>query len=152
MCLLQTQPPDMFCKKGALYNLTTFTGKHVCLRLQHTPFPVNLAKFLRTPILKTICERLLLFWFRALSQAPPEPSQIPVEFQDAFDMTQRLTNLPYNYRPTKKTLICSTGYIIYMSLWQITYLHIHFCCYGLIGTKDVLKEVYKKVDSRRILV
>ena len=114
MCLLQRQPPDMFCKKGVLYNLTTFTGKHVCLRLQNTPFPVNLAKFLRTPILKTICERLLLFWFRALSQAPPEPSQIPVEFQDAFDMTQRLTNLPYNYRPTKKPLFAALDHYIYV--------------------------------------
>ena len=29
-------------------------------RLQHWCFPVNIAKFLRTPILKNICERLLL--------------------------------------------------------------------------------------------
>ena len=29
-------------------------------RLQHRWFPVNFAKFLRTPILKKICERLLL--------------------------------------------------------------------------------------------
>ena len=28
-------------------------------RLQHRSFPVNIAKFLRTPILKKICERLL---------------------------------------------------------------------------------------------
>ena len=30
------------------------------IRLQHRCFPVNFAKFLRTPILKNICERLLL--------------------------------------------------------------------------------------------
>ena len=30
-------------------------------RLQHMYFPVNIAKFLRTPILKNICEWLLLF-------------------------------------------------------------------------------------------
>ena len=30
-------------------------------RLQHSCFPVNTAKFLKTPILKNICERLLLF-------------------------------------------------------------------------------------------
>ena len=29
-------------------------------RLQHRRFPVNFAKFLKTPILKSICERLLL--------------------------------------------------------------------------------------------
>ena len=31
-------------------------------RLQHSCFPVNIAKFLRTPILKYICERLLLYF------------------------------------------------------------------------------------------
>ena len=46
--------------KKAIQNFTLFTGKHVCWRLQHTCFPVNIAKFLRTPILKNICERLLL--------------------------------------------------------------------------------------------
>ena len=41
---------DTFCK--ACY----FIKK----RLQHRWFPTNIAKFLRTPILKDICERLLL--------------------------------------------------------------------------------------------
>ena len=31
----------------------------VMWKLQHRLFPVNIAKFLRTPILKKICERLL---------------------------------------------------------------------------------------------
>ena len=30
-------------------------------RLQHRCFPVNIVKFLRTPILKNICEWLLLY-------------------------------------------------------------------------------------------
>ena len=30
-------------------------------RLQHRCFPVNIAKLLRRPVLKNICERLLLF-------------------------------------------------------------------------------------------
>ena len=30
-------------------------------RLQHGCFPLNIAKFLRTPILKNICERLLFY-------------------------------------------------------------------------------------------
>ena len=57
-------------KKGVLKNFANFTGKHLCWslfwnfiknRLQHRCFPVKFAKFLRTPILKNICERLLLF-------------------------------------------------------------------------------------------
>ena len=51
----------------------------------------------------------------------------------------------------RKIRICSSGYIIYTLLWQITYLYIHFCCYVLIGTKDVLKNVCRKADSKRIL-
>ena len=32
-------------------------------RLQHRYFPVNIAKFLRAPVLKYICERLLLYFW-----------------------------------------------------------------------------------------
>ena len=44
------------------------TQKNICVgvsfwRLQHKCFPVNIGKFLRTRILKNICERLLLFWW-----------------------------------------------------------------------------------------
>ena len=65
-------------KKGVLKKFVNFTEKHLCWslfliklqvwacifikkRLQHWCFPVNFAKFLRTCILKNICERLLLF-------------------------------------------------------------------------------------------
>ena len=59
----------MFCKKGGLRHLTKFTEKHLCQRpyfnkvadlrpetllkkrLWHRCFPVNFAKFLRTPFL-----------------------------------------------------------------------------------------------------
>ena len=64
-------------KKAVLKNVAMFTGKHLCwnlflinnnnrsetllkTRLQHRSFPVNFAKFLRSPILKNIYERLLL--------------------------------------------------------------------------------------------
>ena len=61
--------PEIFCKKGVLKNFAKFTGKHLCQclvfntvaglrpatslkkRLWHTYFPVNFAKFLRTPFL-----------------------------------------------------------------------------------------------------
>ena len=71
------QPPEMFYKKAVLKTFDIFTGKHLFCsffnkvaglrpvsvlkkRLQHRYFPVNIAKFLRTPILRNICERLLL--------------------------------------------------------------------------------------------
>ena len=65
-------------KKGVLKNFAIFTGKQLCLiespfnkvrlktsqfikkRLQHLCLLVNIAKSLRTTILKNICERLLL--------------------------------------------------------------------------------------------
>ena len=59
-------------KKGILKNFANFTGKHlfssllqacnfIKKKLQHWCFPVKFAKFLRTSILKNICERLILF-------------------------------------------------------------------------------------------
>ena len=67
---------QVFYKKTAFKNLATFTGKDLCCslffnknaglqscnfikkRLQHRRFPVNFATFLRTYVLKNICERL----------------------------------------------------------------------------------------------
>ena len=37
-------------KKAVLENLTIFTGKHLCWSNQHRCFPVNISKFLRTPL------------------------------------------------------------------------------------------------------
>ena len=62
-------------KKHVLNNFTNFTGKHmpwslfliklqahvIKKRLQRRCFAVKFAKFLRAPILKNFCERLLLF-------------------------------------------------------------------------------------------
>ena len=77
--ILEKQPLEVFCKKGVLKNVAIFTGKYLCWslfaglqvcnfikkRLQRWCFPVNTANFLRTPILKNICERLLLtLWKR----------------------------------------------------------------------------------------
>ena len=64
-------------KKGVLRNFAKFTGKHLCQRLffnkvagrpatllkkslWHRCFPVNFAKFLRTPFLQNTSGRLLL--------------------------------------------------------------------------------------------
>ena len=73
--------PDMFCKKGVLRNFVKFTGKHLCqnlffntavgLRLAwHRCFPVNFAKFLRTPF---IIEHL---WWLLLNKSKERFSKI----------------------------------------------------------------------------
>ena len=74
----QKEPPVMFYQKAVLQYFAIFTGNHLCWsifliklqalnacyfikkRLLHKCFPVNTANFLKTSILKSICERLLL--------------------------------------------------------------------------------------------
>ena len=48
------QPPQVFCKKVVLGNFAKFTGKHMCqsLYFNNGCFPVNFAKFPRTPVLQ----------------------------------------------------------------------------------------------------
>ena len=76
----QKQSPDVFYKKALVKNFAIFQKKtsvweslfdkasglspcnFIKKRLQHKCFPVKFAKFLRTPILKNIYERLLLFF------------------------------------------------------------------------------------------
>ena len=76
--ILKSSRPEVFCKKGVLRNFTKFTGKHLCRslffnkvtglrsatllkeRLWPRYFPVNFAKFLRTPFLKEHLWWLLL--------------------------------------------------------------------------------------------
>ena len=57
-------------RKGILINFAKFTGKHLCQslffdllkkRLWHRCFPVNFAKFLRTPFLQNTSGLLLLY-------------------------------------------------------------------------------------------
>ena len=79
MCLrYRSSRPEMLCKKGVLRNFPKFTGKHLCQslflnkvpglkpstllkkRLWHRCFPVNFAKFLRTPFLTDHFRWLLL--------------------------------------------------------------------------------------------
>ena len=76
---LRSSRPEVFYKKGVLRNFAKVTGKNLCQslfikkRLWHSCFPVNFAKFLRTPFLQNtsggcFCKRkkntpLHLFWF-----------------------------------------------------------------------------------------
>ena len=68
--------PEVLCEKDVLRNFAKFTGKHQCQshslnkvagletllrkRLCRRCFPVNFAKFLRTPFLQSTSRRLLL--------------------------------------------------------------------------------------------
>ena len=70
--------PGVFCKKSVFRNFAKFTGKYLCKslffnkvayfrpatllkkRLWHRCFPVNFAKFLRTPFLTELLRWLLL--------------------------------------------------------------------------------------------
>ena len=74
----QRQPPEVFYEKCVLRNFAKFIRKHLCQslffnkaagpkpailfkkRLWHRYFPVNFAKFLKTPFLQKTSGRLLL--------------------------------------------------------------------------------------------
>ena len=62
----QKQPLECSIKKAVLKNFAIFIVKILSWSLfltklfQHRCFPVNIAKFLSTPILKSICQQLLL--------------------------------------------------------------------------------------------
>ena len=77
---------EVFHEIGAPKNFAKFTEKkrkETIKRLQHRYFPVNVAKFLRTPILKNICQRQLLYdltlWFKSRI-TPGTPSVLSGNF------------------------------------------------------------------------
>ena len=62
-------------KKGVLKDFTNLTGKHLCWSLFLIKLQACRTKFLRTPILENICERLIFYfeilekgWCRSLFQ------------------------------------------------------------------------------------
>ena len=100
----------MFHKKAVLKNFAIFTGRHLCWnlllnknaglqgpsfikkRLEHRCFFANIEKFLRTPILKNICERLLLRV--SLELFPTWANNIGSE-EDVFSKTKIVPKLSY---------------------------------------------------------
>ena len=59
----QKQPPEVFSKKKRFWKFCDIhrSCNFTKMRLQQRYFSVDIAKFLRAPIFKKICERLLLF-------------------------------------------------------------------------------------------
>ena len=65
---------EVFCKKDALRNFAKFTGKHLCQSLTllkktlwHSCFPVNFARFLKTPCFTEHIRWLFCNFFKILS-------------------------------------------------------------------------------------
>ena len=91
----QKQPPEAFCKEVVHKNFANFIGKHLFWslfliklqafrpatllkkKLQHKCFPMKCEKFLRTPILKNTCERLLPYFHY---NSHHSPSSISLSF------------------------------------------------------------------------
>ena len=100
------EPPEVFYKKAVLKNFSILTGRHLCWslffnqfvvlqvcnfikkRFQHRCFSVNIAKFLKTHILKKICELLLL------NNVKPNFSFVYLKKMLIFLKTRRNTPVP----------------------------------------------------------
>ena len=96
--LLRSSHQTCSVKKGVLKNFANFIGKHLCWsllqacyfirkRLQHWCFPVKFTKFLRTSILKNICERLIQF----------NPPQSTIADSSEFGLDEALTDCKVNF-------------------------------------------------------
>ena len=117
---IQKQPPKVFYKRAVLKNLAIFTGKHLCWslflikllyqkRLQHRCLPVNIAKFLRTSILKNIYERM------------PLNCQLKYMKQPRFHEKIRNTSCPFelkNYTAFWKMISLSLLFL-YSFFWKM---------------------------------
>ena len=106
------QPPELFCKKGILKNFAIFTRKQLCWslfliklqafiikRLQHMCFLVNIAKLLKAPILKDICEQLLLHGASTIWWMVPEMYSGPCQRFKMERFTKIVNDFPQNASP-----------------------------------------------------
>ena len=105
--MTRSSRPEEVCKKGVLKSFGKFLGKHQCWslffikvaslmpatflkkRLQHRCFPLDFAKFLRTPFFTVHLRRLLLFDLEKICGIlnMPEPMT-----QNNFDKLSNLVN------------------------------------------------------------
>ena len=78
-------------------------------RLQHRCFPVNIAKFLKTPILKNICEGLLLCEMKIISKCNYCHALFPLRYEKIIEeqasKIKELTEKQEQQRHVSKTFI-----------------------------------------------
>ena len=96
-------------------------------RLQHRCFPMNIVKFLRTPILKNICEPLLLnsVW----------PLQFQMNQGYVFPKTKQILS-----HGSKHELLCSIGKKIERLIW-------YFYLSGNSNWKEIVTTIRKKLKQ-----
>ena len=98
MSKLQKQPPEVFCKKRCTKAPPATLLKK---RLRHRCFPVNFAKFLRTPFSQNTSGRLLLKLYRC----------IPT-FTRTWKIQLRLDPLIFQRNQSQTVTICSYYVVI----------------------------------------
>ena len=66
-CAVEATTEGFLCKKMFL-KISQYSQKNICVGVSlHRCFPMEFAKFLRTPILKNICEQLLLLALKVMA-------------------------------------------------------------------------------------
>ena len=124
-----------------------FTGKYLCLslffnkvtdlrpatllkkRLWHRCFPVNFSKLLRTPILKDICERLLL----PFKKWPLNHDRFQIKPLRKLEMLQAATFKSFLHQSYKSTQL--------LFLWQ---------CFVIIFMRQTLTDYFWWLHKIRI--
>ena len=114
--------PEMFYKKSVLKNFTKFTRKYQCQsfffikkKLWHRCFPVNFAKFLRTPFLLSTHGRLLLSFMGIHN---PFCAQAPIYF-NVFQYSEVITNNDNNETRSINVIVLEIALLILKTFTEI---------------------------------
>ena len=128
--IIRSSRLEVFCKKGVLRNFEKFTGKHLCQslffnkvacyrpatllkkRFWNRCFPVNFAKFLRTPFLQNTSGRLLLYYYMRTAMTVKTLTTIPESWEDKS--SHRRCSLK---KAVFKNFAISTGKHLYWSIF-----------------------------------
>ena len=118
----------MFLKISQISQENTFTKK----RLQHRCFPVKFETFLRTPILKKICERELFQITKITRSRPQSIFSLPRKFQENNKNTDNKIQNPLTelgIRPGKEVLFLDL-YVIQnvFKTWEVFFCFFVFYC------------------------
>ena len=112
---------EFLFKKVAGLQTWKFTKK----RLQHRCYLVNIKKFLRTPILKNVCERRLLVCYVSVSASFQQPQKTSLELEKVISLCKFAENTPvfflwnaklprifwekHNFRNSSSEVFCKKG-------------------------------------------